>query len=216
MIYGTLTDQQEIFDAVASDDHDVVCELPVYLETIRNKWHDISLPLPGCSYLRIPDDGLAGGVFPYDGVQLKIADGTMEIAYTVSDFLIAFIARCDLPEQCISIGAGSSAPVITAEEAAQIFRAIGTGDLPEVVEGFERVSLEMPEGVDECIIWCKELDCGLTFCVDAEQEAWVQISGKLEGMYDQSYDIQSMSNDGKVLRVRTDRRIFILPIGGVA
>lgn len=214
VIYGTISDKKAIFDAVKSDVHDVVCQLPTHTGFIKNTWHDVALPVRGCSYIRIPDEGSAGDVFPYDGVRLTTSQFFMEIAYTIGDFLIAFRTTADLPDQTISIGAGCFAPALTAGEAKQIVNAVGVGEAPDAVEGFERIWVDGPEEEGSFDFWCKELACGLAFCVDAEQEAWLQATGELEGMYSTTYDIHSVSNDGKTLTVRTDKCIFILPIGG--
>lgn len=214
MIYGTLTDAEAVCKAVESDVHDVICQLYADSTGKKCRWHDISLPLPSGSYLRIPDEYSDGDVFPYDGVRLAVAKGQMEIAYTVGSFMVAFRSAASMPDQCISIGAGCDAPAVTKEEAARMMKALAGS--PAGIDGFQRVSVDLPD--DDCPydIWSKELDCGLTINVDEEQEAWVQASGKMEGMYATVYDVVSASSDGNAITIRTDKCFFILPIGGGA
>lgn len=202
MNFGHASGLMEICDAISTEYHDVLCSLGRYV------WQDISLPCQNGSVLRIPCDDEPGDILRYDGVSVIEIEDRMAVVYCIDGFMAAF-PTFEMECEPFSVGSGCISS-ISVSEAERIVSAVEMTwiDSPD---GFVKVDAEGIDGEDDMDYFRRDAGCGLSICTDCS-ESWVEVSdcSETSGIF----DISSASILGDVLRIDTDRCVFLIPIEG--
>lgn len=203
MNFGCASGLMGVCDAVSTEYHDVLCTLGRYV------WQDISLPCPNGSILRIPFRDEPGDIFRYDGVSVIEISERMAVAYCMDGYMVAF-PTFEMGCELFSVGSGCASPSLSSTDAERIVSAVEMtwNDAPA---GFFKVEAEGIHGEDDMDFFRMDLDCGLAVCVDCS-ESWVEVSDPSESSG--IFDISSVEIIGDVLRIDSDRCVFLIPFEG--